>query len=276
MNNGGDVLARGGATAQFAGASSNITDFENDFIYMTVEEILSKYGLSQAEYDEYARLRDVDGEHLPDLTPVALQETLEVGFSVTDSRRNYLSESTSSPAVVTEAPKKYPEPEYQQAHPILDRVLVMIVADDPDTEILEDGSSRNKKSGLITAAKYRQHSNVGIVLAAGQYVVLSGMRFNMSEFVQAGDKITYGDYNSEIFPMDKKKIEALCDSLQVNYVEDPKGLRVVRVQDIRVVENKVRPVYVDAESFGNASGSFKLGPWQDNLIITTNREVPNV
>ena len=242
----GDKLARGCPTAQFAGASSNITDFENDMIYMTVSEVNEKYGLSQLEYDTYQHQREF-GEHLPDLTPVALQETLDVGFSISDHRKNYLSESTEAAAVKVEAPKKYPEPAYEQARPILDRVLVMIVADDPDTEILEDGSTRNKKSGLITSAKYRQHSNVGVVLAAGQYVVLSGMRFNMSEFVEVGDKITYGDYNSEVFPMDKKKAEAICDSLQVNYVEDPKGLRVVRVQDIRVVEKKVKQYYVNPQ-----------------------------
>ena len=240
MNNGGDVLARGCPTAQFAGASSGITEFENDVIYMPIVEVLGKYGLSQAEYDTYCYSRG-NGEKLPDLTPVALQETLDVGFSISDHRKNYMSESTEAAAVKAEAPKKYPEPAYWSAMPILDRVLVMIVADDPDTELLEDGSTRNKKSGLITAAKYRQHSNVGVVLAAGQHVVLSGMRFNLSEFVEVGDKITYGDYNSEVFPMDKKKIEALCDAIQVNYIEDPKGLRIVRVQDIRVVEKKVKP-----------------------------------
>src|ERR1019366_5906185 len=239
----GDKLARGDKSASFGGAGSVVSDFEQDIVFMEVADVLTKYGFSQAEYDQYTFLRS-DGQKLPDLTPVSLQETLEVGFSISDHRKNYLSESTEAAAVKAEAPKKYPEPTYEQARPILDRVLVMIVADDPDTEILEDGSTRNKKSGLITSAKYRQHSNVGVVLAAGQYVVLSGMRFNMSEFVEVGDKITYGDYNSEVFPMDKKKAEAICDSLQVNYVEDPKGLRVVRVQDIRVVEKKAKSNYV--------------------------------
>src|ERR1700693_2078401 len=53
MNNGSDVLARGCPTAQFAGASSGITEFENDFIYKEVAEVMEKYGLSQAEYDQY-------------------------------------------------------------------------------------------------------------------------------------------------------------------------------------------------------------------------------
>jgi len=235
MNNGGDVLARGCPTAHFAGASSNITDFENDVIYMEVADVLKKYGISQADYDSAQADRE-NGHHLPDLTPVALQDTLEVGFSITDHRKNYLSEPLESPAVKAEQAKKYPERTYGTARPILDRILVMRISDDPDTELLEDGSTRNKKSGLITAAKYRQHSNVGIVLAAGGFVVLGGVSVSMEELVKPGDKVTFGSYNTEVFPMDKKKAEALCDAIGVNYVDDPQGLHIVRVQDVRTVE----------------------------------------
>jgi hypothetical protein len=235
MNNGGDVLARGCPTAQFAGASSNITDFENDFIYMEIAEVLEKYGLSQAEYDQYHAQRD-SGERLPDLTPVALQETLEVGFSVTDHRKNYLSEATESPSVVKEAPKKYPERTYGLFHPILDRILVMRVPDDPDTEILEDGSTRSKRTGLVTAAKYRQHSNVEIVLSTGQWVIVGGVKFPMEDFIKPGFKVCFGDYNSEVFLLDKRKAEELCDAVGVNYMDDPQGVRIVRVQDVRGVE----------------------------------------
>jgi len=235
MNNGGDVLARGCPTAQFAGASSNITDFENDVIYMEVADVLKKYGISQADYDSAQADRE-NGHHLPDLTPVALQDTLEVGFSITDHRKNYLSEATESPKVVAEVPKKYPEPSYGLFHPILDRILVMRVPDDPDTEILEDGSTRSKRTGLVTAAKYRQHSNVGIVLATGQWVIVGGVKFPMADFVKPGFKVCFGDYNSEVFLLDKRKAEELCDAVGVNYVEDPQGIRIVRVQDVRGVE----------------------------------------
>jgi co-chaperonin GroES (HSP10) len=235
----GDRLARGCPTAQFAGASSNITDFENDFIYMEVEKVMEKYGLSQAEFDLYHAQRE-SGDRLPDLTPVALQVGLDAGFSVADHRHNYLSETTVPAPVRAEAPKKYPEPTYGTARPILDRILVMRISDDPDTELLEDGSTRNKKSGLITAAKYRQHSNVGLVLAAGGFVVLGGLRIPMEELITPLDKVIYGDYNSECFPMDKNKVEALCDSLGVNYVDDQQGLRIVRVQDVRTVEKPVK------------------------------------
>ncbi len=249
MNNGGDVLARGAKTAQFGGANS-ITDFENDVIYMEVAEVLTKYGLNQTEYDSYQAMR-LDGQRLPDLTPVALQESMDVGFSITDHRKNYLNiEEEVKPAA--EAVKTYPEPMYKRAQPILDRLLVMRISDDPDEELLEDGSTKNRKTGLITAAKYRQHSNVGIVLAAGKDVVLGGKLFDMLDFVMPGDKVTYGDYNSEIFPMDRKKVQNLCDELRVNYVDDPQGLRVVFLPDVRIVERREKSVTL-LESLGGCS-----------------------
>ena len=231
----GDTLAKGAPSAQFAGASSNISDFENDVIYMEVAEVIKKYGISQAEYDE-AQARREAGQHLADLTPVALQDTLEVGFSITDHRKNYLSESTEAAAVKAEAPKKYPEPTYGTFHPIMDRILIMRVLDDPDTELLEDGSTRSKRTGLVTTAKYRQHSNVGIVLATGQWVIVGGVKLPMSEFIKPGFKVCFGEYNAENFPMDRKKAEALCDAIGVNFVDDQQGLRLVRVQDVRGVE----------------------------------------
>lgn len=247
MNSGGDVLARGAKTAQFQGAFNSITDFEFDFINRSVEEITEKYGLSQAEYDQYSALR-LENKHLPDLRPVSEQEELEVGFSISDHRKNYLSEATEVKAAEV-AVKKYPDPEFEEFTPVLDRILVMRITDNPDEEILEDGSVRNKKTGIITAAKYRQHSNVGIVLAVGQYVVLGGLRFFMSEFVQPGDKITYGDYNSEVFLMKPDKVKEICDRLSVNYVEDPAGIRIVRVQDIRGVEKRKREVVTAAFTY---------------------------
>ena len=230
----GDTLAKGALSAQFAGASSNISDFENDVIYMEVEEVLTKYGISQADYDMYQVMRE-EGKHLPDLTPKVLQDTLEVGFSITDHRKNYLSESTEAPRVAQEAPKKYPESTYGPFSPLMDRVLVMRIMDDPDMELLEDGSTRSKRTGLVTAAKYRQHSNVGIVLATGQWVVMGGVKFPMSDFVKPLDKVMFGSYNAEAFPMDSKKAEALCDSIGVNYAHED-NLWIVRVQDIRGAE----------------------------------------
>jgi co-chaperonin GroES (HSP10) len=231
MNNGGDILASGrSATAQFGGAQG-ITDLEQDFAFLTMEAVCNKYALSQAEYDQYAAMR-LDGKHLPDLPPVGLETELGVGFSVTDHRKDY----SANPEVKKEEPKKFPEPKYGTARPILDRILVMRISDDPDVELLEDGSTRSRKSGLVTAAKYRQHSNVGIVLAAGGFVVLGGLRVPMEEIVKPKCKVCFGEYNAENFPMDKAKAEALCDSLGINYIDDQQGLRLVRVQDVRTVE----------------------------------------
>ena len=247
MNNGGDVLARGGKSAQFGGVNQ-ITDFENDVIYMNTLEVCTKYGLSEAEYDQYQAMR-LNGERLPEL--IAVKDLPELGseFSITDHRKNYMLDALPSAEPVVEATKKYPEPEFEAFSPILDRLLVMRINDDPEEEMLEDGSTRNKRTGLITSAKYRQHSNVGIILGIGKYVVLSGLRFDITEFVGIGDKITFGDYNSEVFPMDEKKALAICDALQINYVKDPKGLRIVRVQDVRGFERKVRAMKPDNRTY---------------------------
>jgi co-chaperonin GroES (HSP10) len=229
-----DTLASGGKTAQFSTAA-NMTDFEADVLYKDVPEVLAKYGLSQAEYDTYSAMR-LNNEKLPDLLPVDFQEGLKVEFSVTDHRKNYMNVETTDVKSAEVESKKFPEPTYGSFRPILDRILVMRVSDDPDMELLEDGSTRSRKSGLVTASKYRQHSNVGIVLAAGQWVVLGGVKFPMADFVRPKDKVCFGEYNAENFAMEKTKVEALCDSLGVNYVDDKQGLRLVRLQDVRGIE----------------------------------------
>jgi co-chaperonin GroES (HSP10) len=233
----GDKLARGCPSAQFAGASSNITGFENDFMYLTVVEVMEKYGLSQAEYDQYHALRDTGGQHLPDLIPVALQETLDVGFSIKDHRNKYLLDNSNEIAK-PKAVKKFPEPEFEPMQTLLDRVLVMVISDDPNVELLEDGSSRDLRTGLITAAAYRQHSNVGIVLLAGQWVVSGGVKTFMCDILKPGDRVIYGDYNSEIMPMSDEQAQVLCEQAEVNYEKTAQGLRIVRVQDIRTIQRR--------------------------------------
>ncbi len=233
----GDRLARGDKSAAFDGAGNSITDFEQDVVFMEVADVCTKYGISEADYDQYQAQREA-GQKLPDLTPTALQPTIEVGFSVTDHRKNYMNVTEEVKAAEQEV-KLYPETAFEEFVPILDRLLIMRISDDPNEEMLEDGSTRNKITGLITAAKYRQHSNVGIVLAAGKYVVLSGTKFDMAEFVKPGDKVIYGEYNAEAFTMDEKKVRSICDRLKVNYVKDPKGMFVVRVQDVRGTERRV-------------------------------------
>lgn len=236
MNNGGDVLARGGHSAQFAGGGSALNDFEADFVYKDVADVIEKYGLTQEEYDTYQAARDRN-EKLPDLKPVGKE--LEVGFSVTDRRSDYLS--TQEVKKVEEKPKKYPNPEYDPIDTLMDRILVMVISDDPNIELLEDGSTRDLRTGLITASKYRQHSNVGIVLLSGQWVVMGGIKTPMSELLKPGDKVIYGDYGSEKLPMSDEKAEALCDRFEVNYEKTEQGLRVVRIQDVRTVERRKTP-----------------------------------
>ena len=234
---GGDVLAKGGMKANFAGAGGEVTDFEQDFIFMGVEELCNKYALSQSEYDVYAASR-LEGNKLPDLKDVNHKESLDVGFSVTDHRQNYLSEATEPAKVVATQVKKYPEPTYEPVETLMDRVLAMVISDDPNIELLEDGSTRDKRTGLISTSRYRQHSNVGIVLLAGQWVVVGGVKIDMSDVLKPGDKIVYGDYSSERFSLSDEKAQALCDRLGVNYEKTEQGMRVIRVQDIRTVERR--------------------------------------
>lgn len=233
MNNGGDVLARGARSAQFAAGGGEMSDFEYD-LRTRIEIVGQKYGLSVAEIEEYT-IRLNAGERL-DLKPAALVEELGAGIEVIDKRRSYSQELEEVKAAPVPE-KKWPEKTYSSFTPILDRILIKRCADGPDMKLMEDGSVFNTKTNLVIAAKYRQHSKVGIVLATGKFVILGGQRIAMSEVVNVGDKATYGDYNSEVFHMDEDKVKALCDAVQMNYEADEEGLRVVRVQDVRGIES---------------------------------------
>ena len=238
MNQGGDVLARGGRSATFASSGGEVSEFEYD-LKLRPELSKEKYGLNDAQIAEYIARMD-NGERF-DIKPILLVEELGSGITVIDKRSNYMSEPTEVKAVA-KAALKYPEKNFATAAPILDRILIKRCAEDKDMELLEDGSVRNKKTGLIIAAKYRQHSNVGIVLATGQFVIIGGKMVPMSDVVRVGDRVTYGDYNSEVFHMAEKRVIELCDAVQMNYEADEEGLRIVRVQDVRLVEREV-PAY---------------------------------
>jgi co-chaperonin GroES (HSP10) len=231
----GDKLARGFKTAQFAAGGSDLSDFEYDL--RTRKEIVAdKYGLSEAEIAAYEARLDA-GEHIA-LASVETQKELGLDLVVVDRRPTFMGQDTE----VKAAPLpelKYPEKTYGEFRPILDRILIKRCAENKNMELLEDGSIKNKKTGLITAAKYRQHSNVGVVLATGRFVILGGQRIDMGEVVRVGDRVTYGDYNSEILIMSKERVIALCDAISFNYFDDDAGLRVVRVQDVRGVEHEV-------------------------------------
>ena len=201
----GDRLARGDRTAQFSAGTSKA--------------------------DDPIELHNVaDEEEIPEIDGKPL-------FKINDRRTQY--ELTASDTVAEVAAKKYPEPEYTPFTPILDRILVMRVPLDPNLEVLEDGSVRDKRTKFIIPAKYRQHSNTGVVLAIGNFVVMGGQRVELSEIVKPGDRVTFGDYNSEVFPMEKERVLKLCDALKVNYFEDEQGLRIVRIQDVRGIETPI-------------------------------------
>lgn len=226
-NRGGDVLARGERSAQFRAAGADLSEFEYD-LAMKTDTVGVKYGLSQLEVEQYIQKRS-QGERL-DLKPVTQDEEVEDGRTELEKRWE-----VSKPVEVK--PKKFADKEYADPSTILDRVLVKRIPDDPEKfEILQDGSLRDKKTGFVIPYAYRQHNNIGIVLATGQFVILGGVRIPMAEVVRVGDRVTFGDYNSEVFKMSVEKTQKLCDDVQMNYEEDPEGLRVVRVQDIRVVE----------------------------------------
>ena len=138
----------------------------------------------------------------------------------------------------------------------MNRILIKRCAESSDMKMLPDGSVLNTKTGLVVAAKYRQHSNIGIVLAAGKFVILGGQRIPMEEAVRVGDRVTYGDYNSEVFLMDENKVKELCDAVQMNYEEDAEGLRVVRVQDVRGVEREA--VAEEPNLLSDLTGGFNV------------------
>ena len=230
---GGDQLARGAKSANFSTAVG-LSSFEDDLIFRP-EIVAEKYGLTQAEVDDW-QTRRTAGEKVPNLQAVADVEEVE-SVVVNDRRTQYELSSSTEDAKVVE--QKYPEPEYTAFAPILDRILVMRVPLDKNLEVLEDGSVRDKRTKFIVPAKYRQHSNTGIVLAVGNFVVLGGSRVQLDEIVRPGDRVTFGDYNSEVFPMPKEKVLAMCDALKVNYFEDEQGLRIVRIQDVRGIETPI-------------------------------------
>ena len=241
---GGDQLASGQKSAQFASAGVSISQFEDDFIFRP-EIIADKYGLSEQEIEDYKEDRE-KGHKLPDLPTVeSLKELkdaeLKVGFSVKDSRRFTDAMAETHPlgkeSKVAVAVKKYSEKKYTEPRPVLDRILIKTINDDPNLELLEDGSVRDKRTGFIVPPQYRQHSNMGIVLSIGDFVIMGGVKTPLSDFIQPGDKVKFGDYNSEVFFLSDAATEKLCDAIQMDFFSDPEGLRIVRVQDVRVIQH---------------------------------------
>jgi co-chaperonin GroES (HSP10) len=238
----GDKLASGATSAQFS-TQAGLSDFENDLIFRPTE-VAEKYGLSEAQVEQYKKSRE-DGNKVPDLTAVAVLEEVEqdkadalkLGFTVTDRR-------IPEAAKVEVAPLKFPAKKYAPFRPVMDRVLVKRTTIDENMEELTDGSLRDKRTGFIVPAKYREHQTVGIVLAVGDFVVQGGVKVTLKDIVRPGDRVSYGSYNSETFKMSEEKVKLLCDSLGINYVPDEEGIRIVRVADIRGIETPIEETNV--------------------------------
>ena len=84
-----------------------------------------------------------------------------------------------------------PEPERIPAdaplRPLLDRVLIRRIEADAAAD------------GFAIPEKYRQHSNLGVVIALGDGVVLGGQWKPLTDFVSVGSKIIYGEYTAEAY-----------------------------------------------------------------------------
>lgn len=93
--------------------------------------------------------------------------------------------------------------EYEDFRCLLDRILVRRVPPDDADFAIPD--------------KYRQHSNWGDVIAIGDSVVLGQQRYPLTDFVNLGDRVRYGEYTAE------------------QYSLDDEDLFIIRIQDVRGV-----------------------------------------
>lgn len=99
--------------------------------------------------------------------------------------------------------------------PILDRVLLKLVH-----EKLPEGEQEFR-----TSERFRQQTNKGEVLAVGDVVVLSMQKFAITDFVNVGDYVLFGQYTAEEFTSD--------ELFQQFKLSPDDQIYIVRVQDIR-------------------------------------------
>ena len=100
---------------------------------------------------------------------------------------------------------------FEPFKPILDRILLKLVHDD------------GPQDGFEVPEKYRQHTNKGEVLAVGDCVVLSGHKMDITDFVNVGDHVLFGEYTAEEFTSDELKAQ----------YGDVDKFYIIRVQDVR-------------------------------------------
>lgn len=90
--------------------------------------------------------------------------------------------------------------------PIMDRILLRAI-------------KQEQKGSIVIAEKYQQSDKYEVV-AVGDFVVVSGNRLPVTEFVNVGDVVLVSEYNIEPVEIDGQK------------------LFLTRVQDVRYRENK--------------------------------------
>lgn len=98
-----------------------------------------------------------------------------------------------------------PLPQYEPFTTLMDRIAVKRIVQETAPE------------GFIVAEQYRQHTNVGIVVCVGDFAVIGGKQVSIQNILKTGDKVWYGEYNSEKFEIDNEELE------------------LVRIQDVRGV-----------------------------------------
>lgn len=89
--------------------------------------------------------------------------------------------------------------------PLLDRVVIR-------REVVPV----DENATIVVPEMYRQQSRWGHVVAIGQYVVLGTQAYPLTDFVNVGDRVYFGEYNAE--------------PVTINDEE----LLIVRIQDVRL------------------------------------------
>lgn len=105
--------------------------------------------------------------------------------------------------------------------PILDRILLKLVRE------------TGPKDGFEVPDKYRQMTGRGEVLAVGDIVVLSMQKFPITDFVNVGDHVLFGQYTAERI-LSEELAKQFC-------TESDDELYIVRIQDVRGAARKKEP-----------------------------------
>ena len=101
---------------------------------------------------------------------------------------------------------------YLPSQPILDRVLIRKI-------------EKAEVNEFAIPDKYREKSRLGEVIGVGDCVVLGGQRYPLTEFINIGDRVIFGEYTAEAY-------DHSDPTLATEFI--------VRIQDLRTVERLVR------------------------------------